>query len=83
MSIEPNAILRACQRLGSQAALARELNVTPAAVNQWVSGVRQVPAEQCPVIERVTQGAVSCESLRPDVAWDVLRMQAEPEAKAA
>ncbi|MDB5963863.1 MAG: putative antitoxin of bacterial toxin-antitoxin system, YdaS/YdaT, partial [Polaromonas sp.] len=30
----------------------------------------------CPSCERLTNGAVTCEELRPDVAWDVLRMQA-------
>ena len=42
-------------------------------VNQWVNGVRQVPAERCPAIERATDGAVRCEDLRPDVDWGVLR----------
>lgn len=42
-------------------------------VNQWVNGVRQVPAERCPAIERATGGAVRCEDLRPDVDWGVLR----------
>ena len=50
---------------------------------------RKVPAEQCPKIERVTRQfaadkgdpslIVTCEQLRPDVAWDVLRLQASPE----
>lgn len=42
-------------------------------VNQWANGVRQVPAERCPAIERATGGAVRCEELRPDVEWGVLR----------
>jgi DNA-binding transcriptional regulator YdaS (Cro superfamily) len=42
-------------------------------VNQWVNGVRQVPAERCPAIERATDGVVRCEDLRPDVDWGVLR----------
>lgn len=50
-------------------------------LSQWKNGGRQVPAERCPQIERATGGAVRCEELRPDVAWDVLRMQAiEPAA---
>lgn len=58
--------------------MARILSVTPAAVNQWCKGTRDVPAERCPEIERATSnlGApVRCEELRPDVAWDVLRQQ--------
>jgi DNA-binding transcriptional regulator YdaS (Cro superfamily) len=46
-------------------------------VNQWANGVRRVPAEHCPRIERITGGAVRCEDLRPDVEWSVLRIPAE------
>ena len=70
------AIERACGALGGQAALASHLGISPAAVNQWCTGERRVPAERCPVIERLTGGLVRCEELRPDVEWDVLRMQA-------
>jgi DNA-binding transcriptional regulator YdaS (Cro superfamily) len=76
---------RAAKVVGSQTALAAALGVTKAAVGQWKDEGRRVPAEHCPSIERLTNGAVRCEDLRPDVAWDVLRMQAgaEPaEAKA-
>ena len=54
-------------------ALAREIGVTPVLVSQWANGVRRVPAERCPQIERATGGAVRCEDLRPDVDWAVLR----------
>lgn len=70
------AIRTAADHVGGQASLARLLGVKPPTVNQWANGDRRVPAEQCPAIERATQGAVRCEQLRPDVAWDVLRMQA-------
>lgn len=63
----------ACAMLGGQSGLAKLLGTTPASINQWVSGVRRVPAERCPEIERITQGAVRCEELRPDVNWAVLR----------
>ena len=66
-------IERACSALGSQAALAGVLNVTPGAVNQWVTTHRPIPAERCPDIERATNGAVTREELRPDVDWAVLR----------
>ena len=65
--------------LGSQVALASALGVTKAAVNQWKDVGRRVPAEHCPAIERLTKGKVRCEDLRPDVEWDVLRLQAAPE----
>lgn len=53
----------------------------------------RVPAEHCPAIERETRRVskdkadpalvVTCEQLRPDVAWGVLREQAGPEAEGA
>jgi len=56
-----------------QVDLARQLGVVTVVVSQWTSGVRQVPAERCPAIERATAGQVRCEDLRPDVDWAVLR----------
>jgi DNA-binding transcriptional regulator YdaS (Cro superfamily) len=41
----------------------------------------KVPADACPAIERET--GVRCERLHPGAAWEVLRMQAQPEQKAA
>lgn len=79
---QPTPIKLAADLAGGQAALARNLGVKPPTVNQWVMGIRRVPAEQCPAIERLTKGAVRCEDLRPDVAWDVLRLQSAPEPTA-
>lgn len=80
MSQVESPIVRACREVGGQAELARVLKVTPAAVNQWCRSTRDVPAERCPEIERATNGAVRCEDLRPDVAWEVLRLQVGQEA---
>lgn len=71
-----HAIDKAAALVGNQSALAALLGVTKSAVNQWKDPDRKVPAEHCPLIERATGGQVRCEDLRPDVAWDVLRMQA-------
>lgn len=70
---------------GAQSRLSKTMEIPAPMLSAWASGDRRVPAERCPEIERATAGAVRCEDLRPDVAWDVLRMQAgtEPEAKAA
>ena len=68
-----NAIQSAAAILGSQKALADRVGVTPAAVNQWISGFRPIPAERCPTIERATKGVIRCEDLRPDVDWAYLR----------
>lgn len=58
---------------GSQNALAVALGVSKGAVSQWKEQGRQVPAEHCPLIEKITGGVVRCEHLRPDIEWSVLR----------
>jgi DNA-binding transcriptional regulator YdaS (Cro superfamily) len=55
---------------GRQADLARQLGVSPQAVNQWVKGRRPVPVRLALVIERVT--GVSRHELRPDVFGEVV-----------
>ena len=64
---------RAAEIVGTQALLATALGVSKSAVGQWKEEGRRVPAEHCPVIERLTGGAVRCEELRPDIEWHVLR----------
>lgn len=68
-----NAIKDAISVLGSVTNFARALGVTPQAVCFWRDGQRQIPADKCPLIERITVGAVRCESLRPDVDWNYIR----------
>jgi DNA-binding transcriptional regulator YdaS (Cro superfamily) len=75
-----NGIDRAIKHFGSQAAMASALRVSQPTISEWLRGERRVPAERCPEIERETQGVVRCEDLRPDVAWDVLRMQTGQQA---
>lgn len=73
------ALRRAAALVGGQAAVARLLGYEDRrSVSPWFNTDRDFPAEHCPVIERATNGAVRCEDLRPDVAWEVLREQAEP-----
>lgn len=55
----------------NQSEIARQLGVKPQAVQQWFK--TKVPAERCPEIEKFTEGKVTCEELRPDVNWAVLR----------
>jgi len=75
MSTITDAIKRACEIAGGQSSLARQLNIAPPTVNEWVKGDRRIPAERCPEIERITGKQVMCEQLRPDIAWSVLREQ--------
>ena len=53
--------------------LAQALGVSAVVVSLWKTSARPVPAERCPDIEAATNGAVTCEELRPDVNWSVLR----------
>ena len=53
--------------------LAKYLGVPSANVCVWVSGKRPVPIRHCPGIEFMTGGLVTCEELRPEVPWWVLR----------
>ena len=75
------AIERAIESAGGITKLAAALGLkSHAVVHQW--RLNRVPAEHCPSIERVTNGAVRCEDLRPDVAWGVLRDTADAEKAA-
>lgn len=75
--MDTHPVDKAASILGSQVALAAALGVSKGAVNQWKGDGRRVPAEYCPVIERITSGAVTCEELRPDVEWEVIRAGAQ------
>jgi DNA-binding transcriptional regulator YdaS (Cro superfamily) len=59
----------------NQSEIARQLGIRPQAVQQWFK--TKVPAERCPDIERISNGEVTCEELRPDVNWAVLRNSAK------
>lgn len=76
-------IARAIQAAGSMAALARSLGITKAAVHQWKHPSRRVPIAHCTAIERLTDGAVLCEELRPDVDWTVLLKRSKKRKVAA
>lgn len=57
----------------SMQSLAVHLGVTKGAVSQWKLPGRRIPAEHCPSIEKLVNGQVRCEVLRPDVDWAYLR----------
>lgn len=73
----------AASLLGGQAALASALGVSRGAVPQWKQEGRSIPAEHCPKVERLTGGKVRCEELRPDIEWEVLRLQTTPADQPA
>lgn len=66
---------RVFKKVGGRAALAKHFGILPWAVSKWERS--QVPAERCPDIEALTNGEVTCEQLRPDVNWSVLRKPTE------
>ncbi len=79
-----DAIDRAIRIAGSRSKLAELIGASEQAISFWVTGKRGVSAEFAVQIERVTEGAVRCEELCPDVDWSVLRTPAVPsEARAA
>jgi DNA-binding transcriptional regulator YdaS (Cro superfamily) len=59
------ALQRAIDAVGSQAELARSLDVLPQHITNWKR--RGVPAERCIAIEEATKSAVTRYELRPDV----------------
>jgi len=54
---------------GAQSKLAARIEAQPQLVWQWANGVKPVPAERCTLVEQATEGACSCEELRPDLRW--------------
>lgn len=60
-------IERAIAHSGSQAKLAKSLNVTPVFVNQMLHGIKKIPARLCIPIEQICDGSVTRYELRPDV----------------
>lgn len=71
-----SGIKRAVQVLGTQAQLARSINVTKQAVTFWMNGSRTPSAETAIDIERATRGLVTVEDIRPDIDWKVVRGEA-------
>jgi DNA-binding transcriptional regulator YdaS (Cro superfamily) len=69
---EIKALDEAIDKAGGVGALAGRIGVAASTPSMWRARGR-VPAENCPAIERET--GVRCERLRPDIPWDVLRMQ--------
>ena len=53
--------------LGTQAAVARIVGVSPQAVSEILRRGRRVPAEWCLALEQATGGAVTRHDLRPDL----------------
>jgi len=61
-----HAIDRAVAIAGSQAELARQLNVDKSSVTRWVSRERPVPARQAIRIERWSRGLIRAVEFDPE-----------------
>lgn len=62
------ALRRAVEIFKTQLAFAKEIGVPQSRVSEVLNGEgRGIPAEWCPVIERVTGGQVTRSELRPDL----------------
>lgn len=72
---------KAIEICGGVTALGRRLEVSQAMVSQWRNGERKIPEPRCREIEIATEGAVTCEQLRPDVDWRRWK-DLHPEASA-
>lgn len=55
------------EKLGGVSGVARAAGVKPPSAHEWKD--KPIPVGRCPRIEFFSNGAVTCEQLRPDVAW--------------
>ena len=62
-----NAISRAAEVVGSQKELADQLGVHPSFISQMANDLRRGPPTLCRKIQGLTNGAVTCSQLRPDI----------------
>ena len=53
----------------SQSSIAFAIGAHSPDVSRWAAGLRAVPNERCAAIEQLTAGVVTCEEMRPDIAW--------------
>ena len=77
------AAKEASRLLGSQAEMARLLQVTAPTVNQWCSGDRAVPAKRALQIEALTDGQVKRSDLCPSFPWAQIGTPSPPALSAA
>ncbi|MDA8095289.1 MAG: Cro/CI family transcriptional regulator [Betaproteobacteria bacterium] len=65
------------------ASLARKLDISPALISQWRTGVRPIPVKRCSAIELATKGAIHRRDLRPDDWMDIWPELAANDGSAA
>jgi len=70
------ALTKAISRYPTLTAFSGAVGVKYQVVQQWL--INGVPAEYCPVIERLMNGEVRCEDLNDKVDWAYLREATQP-----
>ena len=58
---------------GAYTLISKNIGVPVSVIYMWAHGKRNVPIKHCVSIEQETNGAVTCEELRPDFDWAYLR----------
>ena len=76
------ALERACEIIGGQAALAALIGKKQGHIAMWLKRGK-VPAEVCADIEGATRGVVTCRDLRPDVFREPVASEASTEVASA
>ncbi len=66
--MDNSALKLACEKVGGQAALGRKIGRKQSTIWNWLKN--GIPADQCPAVEKATNGEVSRHDLRPDVFGD-------------
>ncbi|MGL5949113.1 MAG: helix-turn-helix domain-containing protein [Aeromonas sp.] len=66
---------------GSIAKLARKMGLSQPSIHEWASGKYPLPMNRCIELEKITNGEVMCEEMRPDVDWGYLRGTKRRRAK--
>lgn len=67
---------KAINMVGGQRELARICGVSQAAVSKWLNGISKIGEDKAILLEQALNGLVTCEELRPDVNWSVIRGRA-------
>jgi DNA-binding transcriptional regulator YdaS (Cro superfamily) len=63
--MDESPLQKACDQVGGQTALAKKIGRKQSTIWNWLK--KGIPAEQCPAIERATDGKITRYDLRPDV----------------
>ena len=69
------------QGRGAVNQLARDLKVSQPVISNWKNKKAPIPLERCLSIEKLTNGVVRCEELRPDIDWAAIR-NSQPKVSA-